>query len=299
MLFVFAQLLGLLAALASAQSLDDTAASNITCSPLELIIARGTNEPPAPKYGIIVGDPLFDATLALLPNITGYAVNYPADLSCESRPDGVNDTLNHLYAQSRACPSQAYVLVGYSQGADVMHFAAAKISPYLYNRIYALVMFGDPGNRGPNELSPQGGNTPPFPAALARKLKENCAPGDPLCNNNGTDVNAHLSYNDAGTTYISDSAKYIKKAYDAKGNQGPEPSPNGGTGEPTLAEEQAIQNLADLIGSGGTTCSTFPTVPASTATATGAPGSSFASGAAITPAPVVGKRVVWRPQNGL
>jgi hypothetical protein len=72
--------------------------------------------------------------------------------------------------------------IRYSQGADVMHFASPSINPALYPRIIALVMFGDPGNRGPNVVSvlPEGGITPTFPNPLAQKLKENCAVGDPV-----------------------------------------------------------------------------------------------------------------------
>jgi hypothetical protein len=46
-----------------------------------ILIARGTTEPLAPKYGEIVGDPLFNATIADFAksqgkvNVTGYAVN--------------------------------------------------------------------------------------------------------------------------------------------------------------------------------------------------------------------------------
>jgi hypothetical protein len=94
----------------------------------------------------------------------------------------VNDTISHLVSQSIACPQQVYALVGYSQGADTIHFASPSIQPSLFPRIVALVMFGDPGNRGPNVTSPlgDGGITPPFPDALAQKLKENCAIGDPV-----------------------------------------------------------------------------------------------------------------------
>lgn len=66
----------------------------------------------------------------------------------DSKSKGVADVLRRLESQSAACPKQAYVLVGYSQGADVMHNAAAKLGKDLYERVVALVMYGDPGNRG-------------------------------------------------------------------------------------------------------------------------------------------------------
>jgi Cutinase len=144
------------------------------------ITARGTTEPRYPSYGIIVGDPIFNATKNLIPDLTGYSINYPASFACDSLGLGVTDTLSHLKNQSIACPSQKFVLVGYSQGADVMHFSSLKIPTNLYDKIIALVMFGDPGNKGPGAVSPSGGITPQFPKALQAKTKENCVDGDPV-----------------------------------------------------------------------------------------------------------------------
>lgn len=77
------------------------------------------------------------------------------------------------------------MIIRYSQGAEVMHFASPSIDAALYPKILALVMFGDPGNRGVNNVSvlPEGGIIPSFPDALAQKLKENCAAGDPVSYN--------------------------------------------------------------------------------------------------------------------
>lgn len=63
-----------------------------------------------------------------------------------------------------------------------MHFASPSIDQAWYPKIIALVLFGDPGNRGDHTVSalPVGGTTPTFPDALARKLKQNCAVGDPV-----------------------------------------------------------------------------------------------------------------------
>jgi cutinase len=54
-----------------------------------------------------------------------------------------------MQSQPKACPEQKYVLVGYSQGADVTRGAAVKLKPEIFPRIIAVVMFGDPGNKGP------------------------------------------------------------------------------------------------------------------------------------------------------
>jgi cutinase len=99
----------------------------------------------APTYGVVVGDPLYEDTKKLLPDMTAYAVNYPASFAKDSKSKGAEDVANHLKTQSTKCPNQKYVLIGYSQGADVMHNGAAKIHASLFPRIVALVMYGDPG----------------------------------------------------------------------------------------------------------------------------------------------------------
>jgi pimeloyl-ACP methyl ester carboxylesterase len=76
-------------------------------------------------------------------------VAYPAGMAANSKTEGVAKTLSHVQAQAAACPNQKFVLVGYSQGADVMHNAAAKLPEALHPRVIAVVMFGDPGNMGP------------------------------------------------------------------------------------------------------------------------------------------------------
>lgn len=39
------------------------------------LVARGTDEPLDPSFGIIVGDPLYNAVKKLVPTVIGYAVN--------------------------------------------------------------------------------------------------------------------------------------------------------------------------------------------------------------------------------
>jgi Cutinase len=163
-----------------------------------------------------------------MPDVTGHKVDYPASFEKTSKVAGAAAVVAHLTAQSAACPQQLFALVGYSQGADVMHGAGEKIPAALMPRIVAVVLFGDPGNRGPNVPSPLGGITPVFPKALADKLKENCEKGDPVCTNSGQETEQHLGYVEPTKDYMSSSAAYIKKQFDTKGTAGPSPSPNGG-----------------------------------------------------------------------
>lgn len=120
--------------------------TNTPCSKLELVIARGTGEPG--EYGDGVGDPLFNATKAQIPDISAYPVNYPANWTLGVSINlGVNDTVNHLLAQSAKCPDQLYALIGYSQGALVMHSAvtnAALNSSFLEDKVITWIGYGDP-----------------------------------------------------------------------------------------------------------------------------------------------------------
>ena len=68
-------------------------------------------------------------------------------------PKGVTDVLNHVNSQSSACPQQKFAMVGYSQGAGVMHEALSQIDSKFFDQIVALVMFGDPGKDGGGRTS--------------------------------------------------------------------------------------------------------------------------------------------------
>jgi len=232
------------------------------CTDLQLVIARGTTEPGT--FGQVVGDPLYAATVAKVDKkttVSGYAVNYPASFACNSESIGVADTVNHVLSQAAQCPKQVFALVGYSQGADLMHNAtiALNANPSICSKVIALTMFGDPGNRGPYLPSPLGGITFPFPAQYANKLKENCAYGDPICSFSGTNVTAHLSYSSPGTNFIADSANYIVNQYQTHGNSGPEPAAFGRPGadpatSPTPGNIAAQAALGQLLGAPATPC---------------------------------------------
>jgi cutinase len=117
---------------------------------------------------------------------------YPANLDIlNSQAIGVDDAVNRLNKQNKECPDQKFAIVGYSQGAGVMHDAVniiqrpdtaklknrPKLDESVVPKILAAVMFGDPGFKG--TMGPTG-FSPPFSAALMPKLKQNCAYGDPV-----------------------------------------------------------------------------------------------------------------------
>ena len=98
-------------------------------------------------------------------------LQYPADSANTSIPIGVADTISRLELQTRACPDQRFALVGYSQGAIVIHYTVPYINTTIQNSILAVVLFGDPALNLP---------TPQLGPELQSRLWENCATGDPV-----------------------------------------------------------------------------------------------------------------------
>jgi len=195
------------------------------CSEHELIIARGTGE--VGPFGFIVGDPILERVQQLLPDVQGYSVQYPANIDSNSWQIGVKDVVDRLNNHSKKCPQTKFGLVGYSQGALIMHVAAshADMDPkVLRERVVGGAMFGDPylsGGKLFRILPMTGGpNTiPKFPALLESKMKNSCAKSweyvDPVCANEDLSLNiaAHLTYNNRNTTYMKDSAVHLARMF--------------------------------------------------------------------------------------
>ncbi|GAM88117.1 hypothetical protein ANO11243_061480 [Dothideomycetidae sp. 11243] len=270
--------LGLAAAhAADALSVRQTSSN---CSSLEIIFARGTDEPGGDNnYGVVLGNPTFNATQALVPGVTGFGVIYPANLDCDSVPLGIQVVLNRISSVSAACPGQKFALVGYSQGADVVYRAAAQLAPSQYDSVVAIVGFGDPNHRGEGNIDPLGGNVlGPLPGSLAGKLKENCAYNDPICTNNGTILTQHESYGLANATYVPNTAAYIAKQLAQDGGAGADLSQATAPGNETEGNVQALLSLGKLLGDTSANTASLPSMCAPTATA-----SSTASSVPVMP----------------
>jgi len=169
------------------------------CSKYEVMFARGTLEPG--PYGFIVGDPLLAQIKQKLPGARGYNVQYPADFSADSATKGISDVIQRLNSQTKACPDEKFALVGYSQGAAIMHGVAGKLDSEVSKKVLAIVLYGD--------MTRTMGK---WPAALQSKIYENCAKGD-MCGE-GTQGNGHLSYRDG--TFHKDGSDFIAAAYNGK-----------------------------------------------------------------------------------
>ncbi|GAB3148516.1 cutinase family protein [Amycolatopsis stemonae] len=175
------------------------AASAAPCTDVDVPVARGTFEPGT--LGVIVGDPVYQALRnQLRPRSTsGYRVDYPADLGePASVQKGNTDLVNHVKTQAAACPQQRFVLVGYSQGANVVDNSigvssdgalvggpiVATIPAELAPRIAAVLLFGNPIRATGRQVT----------GTYQSRTKDYCADGDPVCQSGGIDFLAHLSY---------------------------------------------------------------------------------------------------------
>lgn len=175
------------------------AASAAPCTDVDVPVARGTFEPGT--LGLIVGDPVYQAVQNQLRprSVSGYRVDYPADLGePASVQKGNTDLVNHVKAQAAACPQQRFVLVGYSQGANVVDNSlgvssdgavvggpiVATIPAELAPRVAAVLLFGNPIRAIGRQVT----------GTYQSRTKDYCADGDPICQPGGANFLAHLSY---------------------------------------------------------------------------------------------------------
>lgn len=157
-------------------------ASAFDCPDVEVIFARGTNEPPGLGR---VGDAFVDSLRQQTGlNILPYGVNYAASKLQLHGGDGANDTIDRVKKSVETCPNTKIVLGGYSQGASVMDIVAGvpigginwgnSLPPQYASNIVAVATFGDVADRA-------GGTLPAQSALLGSKAIDLCNPQDPIC----------------------------------------------------------------------------------------------------------------------
>jgi cutinase len=158
-------------------------ASGDDCPDVEVIFARGTNEPPGlGRVGDAFVDSLRQQTGGL--NIDTYGVNYAASKLQLHGGDGANDTINRVRQAVAKCPNTKIVLGGYSQGASVMDIVAgvpigginwgSSLPPEFASHVAAVATFGDLADRA-------GGSLPTQSAMFGSKAIDLCNPNDPIC----------------------------------------------------------------------------------------------------------------------
>ena len=169
------------------------------CPDVEVVFARGTDEPP----GIgVVGEALVSSLKPMLKgeSIRSYAVKYPASYDFLAVANGANDASAHIQATAKNCPKTKIVLGGYSQGAAVVDVVTTSpitglgfstpLPPAMTDHVSAVAVFGNPSAKLGQPLTTL---SPLYGARTA----DMCNTNDPICSL-GKDFNSHVRYPQSG-----------------------------------------------------------------------------------------------------
>jgi acetylxylan esterase len=205
---------GLVASVAGAMPAGATA-STASCAAVHIIVARASTE--------AAGDGVIGALATLIQGdvnatVSQEAVVYPASLTnyASSVAQGDSAMAKDVENAVSACPNEKIVLLGYSQGAQVvgdvlagggggasLGAETAPIPSADAAKVIAAIQFGDPRhqpNLSPIDLGTDPGAQGIFPvqsgqsrAAFGTILRSWCDTGDPFCAG-GLNLEAHLQY---------------------------------------------------------------------------------------------------------
>jgi cutinase len=170
-------------------------ASAQPCPDVEVVFARGTNEPPGVGG---VGQAFVDSLRSQVgaKSVDVYAVNYPATTDFPTAVDGIYDASAHVKYVAATCPKTRMVLGGFSQGAAVMGFVTANVVPVgvvaanvpspmppdVADHVAAVALFGKPSDRFMSAIGQPPVAIGPLYAAKTTNL---CADNDPVCSDGG------------------------------------------------------------------------------------------------------------------
>ncbi|WP_156687306.1 cutinase family protein [Mycobacterium sp. Marseille-P9652] len=250
-------------------------ASADDCPNVEVIFARGTNEPPGLGR---VGDAFVDSLRQQAPglNILPYGVNYAASKLQLHGGDGANDTIDRVKKSVEKCPNTKIVLGGYSQGASVMDIVAGvpigginwgnSLPPQYASNIAAVATFGDVADRA-------GGTLPTQSALLGANAIDLCNPQDPICHaGQGNEWTGHTE--GYVPVYTTEAAKFVaSKLLAGSGQQVPGYGPQTPAYAPQMpgTGPQTPGNGPQNPGYAPQTPGSGPTVPAPNVPSTPAP----------------------------
>ncbi|KAH6631208.1 cutinase [Chaetomium tenue] len=199
-----------LAGLASASPVDVEARQS--CPGVHIFGARETTAPAG--YGTSEG--LVNMVKQAYSGATSEAINYPAcggQSQCggvsydQSASQGTSAVVSAVTSFNQRCPDTKIVLIGYSQGGQIMDNAlcggaGATLSGNALNAVKAAIFMGDPHNVvglpynvGTCQAQgfaarPRGFQCSPAKPAI---IKSYCDSTDPYCCN-GNDANSHQQY---------------------------------------------------------------------------------------------------------
>jgi hypothetical protein len=189
------------------------------CPDVEVIGARGSTE--RPGLGVLLGPLARQITTDVPQTVRSTAVDYPASLGNyqASVRQGVADLAATMADTAADCADTRFVLMGYSQGANVVGDALAgrgrtapAVSDELADRVAAVLLFGDPTftagepfNVGDGTRSGIFARGRGELAAFADRTQSFCNRNDRFCQG-GTSLAAHLNYNgfrDDATEFVA------------------------------------------------------------------------------------------------
>ncbi|WP_052359422.1 cutinase family protein [Actinoplanes friuliensis] len=181
------------------------------CPDVEIIGARGTTE--RPGLGVLLGPLARQMTTQLPQTVRSTAVDYPASFNYQpSVRQGVDALAATMKRTAAACADTEFVLMGYSQGANVVGDAlvgrsvrgraAAQpaIPAALSDKVAAVILFGDPTFTAGEPFNITDGTRSGVFArgdgrldAFADRTQSFCNRNDRFCQG-GTSLAAHLDY---------------------------------------------------------------------------------------------------------
>ncbi|KAL4897337.1 cutinase [Aspergillus ambiguus] len=199
-----------------------------SCPNIHVFGARETTAP----AGFGTAGTVVDLILNAHPGATSEAIDYPAtgdDAYASSVQQGVQAVADQVSAFVGNCPDTQIVLVGYSQGAQIMDDAmcgggdanmgisdtAAAISSDVGSHVKAMIWMGDPrhtpgapynvGTSTAAGFDPQSGDLSCSP--YTDIIQSYCDQADPYCSN-GNDASVHQSY---GSVYGQDALDFVNR----------------------------------------------------------------------------------------
>ncbi len=198
------------AVLCASVSVAQQAAAAPACPDVEVVFARGTDEPAGIGQ---VGQALVDRLKPMLKGLSigTYAVEYPASFEFLEAAAGANDMSRRVVSTVANCPDTKLVLGGYSQGAAVVDIVATSpmaglgytepLPRAVVPHVAAVVVFGNPSARLGQPLTRM---SPDFGA----KTADLCNKADPICSL-GRDWNSHITYQKSGL--VKTAAEWVAK----------------------------------------------------------------------------------------
>ncbi|MEU4215205.1 cutinase family protein [Actinoplanes sp. NPDC026623] len=202
-------------------------APGAACPEVEIIGARGTTE--RPGLGVVLGPLAQQLTRGLTQSVRTTAVDYPASFNYQaSVRQGVTALAADIKRTASACARTRFILMGYSQGANVVGDALAgrsaggraaaqpAVSAALSGRVATVLLFGDPTFTAGESFNVTDGAKSGILArgdgrldAVAQRTQSFCNRNDRFCQG-GTSLAAHLDY----AKFFGDAVHFTKAQLD-------------------------------------------------------------------------------------